>query len=100
VQSAVLLMVAAVVLFPCFNGFAGLVVLHTYLAMSAQTTYEISKGAKVTRLSYHIHPCAYVVRHTPLLYAMFSALASIVWKLDFPEWSWYAQTYGMVSILT
>lgn len=45
-QSAALLLVAGL-LVPCFNAFAGLTALHTYLAATAQSSYEICKGAQV-----------------------------------------------------
>ena len=38
---------AVLLLVPCLNVFGGLVALHSFLAASGQTTYELVKGAKV-----------------------------------------------------
>ena len=48
VQAACWLLVAAALgLVPLFNFFAGLALLHGYLAASGRTSFEICKGAKV-----------------------------------------------------
>lgn len=38
---------AVLLLVPCLNVFGGLAIAHAYLAATAQTTYEVVKGAKV-----------------------------------------------------
>ena len=38
---------AVLLLVPCLNVFGGLAIAHAYLAATAQTTYEVAKGAKV-----------------------------------------------------
>ena len=42
-----LLLLTALALVPFFNMFAGLTLLHGYLAATGQTTYEILKGSRV-----------------------------------------------------
>ena len=38
---------AVLLLVPCLNVFCGLTIMHSYLAATGQTTYEVGKGAKV-----------------------------------------------------
>lgn len=40
-------LLAVSLLVPLFNVFAGLTVVHSYMAVTGQTTYEVVKGAKV-----------------------------------------------------
>lgn len=42
-----LLLLSALALVPFFNMFAGLTLLHGYLAATGQTTYEMLKGGRV-----------------------------------------------------
>ncbi|CAK0787991.1 hypothetical protein CVIRNUC_011213 [Coccomyxa viridis] len=44
---------AVLLLVPCLNVFGGLAIAHAYLAATAQTTYEVVKGAKVPYLQEH-----------------------------------------------
>ena len=44
---------AVMLLAPCLNIFGGLTIMHSYLAATGQTTYEVGKGAKVGNAS----PC-------------------------------------------
>ena len=43
-----LLLLLALALIPFFNMFAGLTLLHGYLAATGQTTYEMLKGGRVS----------------------------------------------------
>jgi hypothetical protein len=49
-QQSWLLLVLAAGLIPLFNIFAGLTLLHSYLAATGQTTFELAKGAQVPYL--------------------------------------------------
>ncbi|CAL5225148.1 g7928 [Coccomyxa viridis] len=44
---------AVMLLVPCLNVFGGLIIAHSYLAATGQTSYEIIKGAKVPYLQEH-----------------------------------------------
>ncbi len=72
------LLAALLLLVPCFNFFGGMALLHGYLAASAQTSYEICKGAKARPCTANLKPPSHASWHAACLCNTSHRLAEIL----------------------